>query len=334
MESDTGKVLKIRAIALVSGGLDSILAVKVIQEQGVEVEGIAFETPFFSVQSAVDACNKIDIPLTVADITSDHLVMLRAPRYGYGRNMNPCIDCHIMMLRKAGEMMEAQGADFIITGEVMGQRPMSQGKQSLHVVAKRSGYQDFIVRPLSARLLPETKPEREGKLDRPRMLDIQGRGRKRQMEMADRYRITEYATPAGGCLLTDPGFARRLRDLFAHCSDLEIRDLEFLKVGRHLRLNDKTKIIAGRKKVENEVIDMMSLDRDIVIMVRDFPGPTVLVPNGCEKGDLRLAAGICALYSDAPGGVKTVAECRTGGGFVSNLEIFPAAKEVAQKLLI
>ena len=310
-----------------------MLAVKIVQEQGIEVQGVAFETPFFSADRALEACKTIGLPLSVVDITREHLVMLRAPRYGYGRNMNPCIDCHILMLKKAGEKMESENADFIFTGEVLGQRPMSQGKQSLHVVAKRSGYQEYIVRPLSAGLLPETKPEMEGKIDRRRLLDIQGRGRKRQIELADRYQLTGYAKPAGGCLLTDPGFAKRLRDLFAHDSDLEIRDIELLKVGRHFRLNDKTKIIAGRKKMENMIIEKLSQDRDIVISTMDFPGPTVLVPYGCEKEDLQLAAGICVLYSDAPGDVKTLAECRMGGA-VSHVDILPAEKEVIRKLLI
>jgi len=235
--------------------------------------------------------------------------------------------------KKAGEKMESENADFIFTGEVMGQRPMSQGKQSLHVVAKRSGYQEYIVRPLSAGLLPETKPEMEGKIDRRKLLDIQGRSRKRQIELADRYHLTGYAKPAGGCLLTDPGFAKRLRDLFAHDSDLEIRDIELLKVGRHLRLNDKTKLIAGRKKMENVVIRDLSQDRDTVIEVRGFPGPTVLVPYGCENEVLQLAAGICALYSDAPGDMKTVTECRKGG-IVRCVDVSPVEKEVVQKLLI
>ncbi len=325
--------MKVKGIALISGGLDSILAVKVVQEQGIEVQGVAFETPFFSADRALEACKAIGLPLSVVDITREHLVMLRAPRYGYGRNMNPCIDCHILMLKKAGEKMESENADFIFTGEVLGQRPMSQGKQSLHVVAKRSGYQEYIVRPLSAGLLPETKPEMEGKIDRQRLLDIQGRSRKRQMELAGRYQLTSYSKPAGGCLLTDPGFAKRLRDLFAHDSDLEIRDLELLKVGRHLRLNDKTKIIVGRKKIENAAIRDLSQDHDTMIEVRDFPGPTVLVPYGCKKENLQLAAGICVLYSDAPGDVKTPVECRTGGR-VSHVDILPAEKEVVRKLLI
>ncbi|TFG93847.1 MAG: DUF814 domain-containing protein [Syntrophobacterales bacterium] len=333
MESYAGKILKIKGIALMSGGLDSVLAVKVMQEQGIEVQGVAFETPFFGSERAVEASRAIDLPLTVVDITEEHLVMLRAPRYGYGRNMNPCIDCHILMLKKAGEMMEARGADCILTGEVLGQRPMSQGKQSLHVVAKRSGYQPYIIRPLSARLLPETMPETEGKVDRSRLLDIQGRGRKRQMEMADRYRITGYATPAGGCLLTDQGFSKRLRDLFAHDKNMEIRDLELLKVGRHLRLNDETKIIVGRKQRENAIIMELSEDHDIVIRMRDLPGPTVLVPYGCGEEDLRRAADICALYSHAPVDLNAVVEWCTGGT-ARYVEVVPTGEEGVPKLII
>lgn len=325
--------MKVKGIALISGGLDSVLAVKVMQEQGIEMEGVAFETPFFSAERAVEVSRAIDLPLTVVDITEEHLHMLRAPRYGYGRNMNPCIDCHILMLRKAGEIMEARGGDCILTGEVLGQRPMSQGKQSLHIVAKRSGYQPYIIRPLSARLLPETVPEMEGKVDRSRLLDIQGRGRKRQMEMADRYRIAGYTTPAGGCLLTDPGFSKRLRDLFAHNENMGIRDLELLKVGRHLRLNDGTKIIIGRKQKENEIIRNLSRGDDVVMRMRAFPGPTVLVPYGCAENDLQRAAGICAFYSDAPAGSKAAVECHTGGD-VRYIEILPAEEEEVRRLIL
>ncbi|MBN2396829.1 MAG: tRNA 4-thiouridine(8) synthase ThiI, partial [Deltaproteobacteria bacterium] len=199
--------------------------------------------------------------------------------------------------------------------------------------AKRSGYQPYIIRPLSARLLPETALETEGKVDRSRLLDIQGRGRKRQMEMADRYRITGYTTPAGGCLLTDPVFSKRLRDLFAHDKNMAIRDLELLKVGRHLRLNGETKIIVGRKQRENEIIRGLLEDHDVVLRMRDLPGPTVLVPYGCDEEDLHRAAGICALYSRAKPAVKAVVECRTGE-IIRHIEIVPAEAEGAQSLMI
>jgi len=310
-----------------------MLAVKIVQEQGIAVQGVAFETPFFSADRAAKACRAIDLPLNVVDITEEHLVMLRAPRYGYGRNMNPCIDCHILMLKKAGEIMESEGADFIITGEVLGQRPMSQGKQSLHIVAKRSGYQEYILRPLSAKLLPETKPEIEGMIDRTKLLDIQGRGRKRQLELADTFRLKGYAKPAGGCLLTDPGFANRFRDLLAHDDNPGIRDIQLLKVGRHFRLSEKTKIVVGRKQRENAIIEELSRDEDMIITVKNFPGPTVLVPYGCEENELQVAAAICVLYSDAPEDSKTSAECVRGAS-LSRLDICPAQKDMVQKLLI
>ena len=293
--------MKVKGIGLLSGGLDGILAVKIIQEQGIDVEGVAFETPFFSAAKARNAADQIGIPLVIIDITEEYLVMLKAPRYGYGKNMNPCLDCHTLMLRKAGRRMEATGADFLFTGEVLGQRPMSQTKQSLHIVAKNSGYEGYIVRPLSAKLLPETILEKEGRVDREKLLDIQGRGRKRQIEMARDYGITSYPPPAGGCLLADPMFSKRLRDLFEYEANYTVRDIELLKVGRHIRINSVTKIIVGRNKRDNLVIQNLSRDGDSILKMKDFPGPIVLIPYGCDNEEtLRCAAAICVLYSDAP----------------------------------
>ena len=304
--------MKVKGLSLFSGGLDSILAVKVIQEQGIDVVALSFTTPFFSAEKAVAAARNIDLPLLIDDITDEHLVMLRSPRYGYGRNMNPCIDCHALMLKKAGEKMVELGADFIFTGEVLGQRPMSQTKQSLHIVAKNSGFEPFVVRPLSAKLLPIIMVEEKGLVDRARLLDIQGRGRKRQMALACRYGITEYNNPAGGCLLTDPLFSRRLRDLFEHTARPAVRDIELLKYGRHFRINEATKVIVGRNRKENEMLLKFYAPTDIVITTRDYPGPVTLIPAGCDQAFLARAASLCVSYSDAPkdGGVTTV--CRMG----------------------
>ena len=323
-----------KGIALFSGGLDSILAFKVIAEQGIAVSGITFETPFFSAAKARLTAERIGLPLTVLDITEEHLQMLHAPRYGYGRNMNPCIDCHTLMLRIAGRRMQEEGADFVFTGEVLGERPMSQGKQSLYVVAKNSGYADRILRPLSARLLPETEPERSGKVDRDRLCDIQGRGRKRQMEMAAHYGITSYPPPAGGCLLTDPIFSRRLRDLFDHHRDYEIRDIDLLKVGRHLRLDEKTKAIVGRNAADNETIERLAKRGDALIRIDSFPGPTVLVPGGGDERTRLLAAGICARYCDGPRDRELVASCIRGGSATSSLRIRAVIPAEAERLLI
>ena len=327
-DTDKGLALKTKAIALFSGGLDSILAFKVIAEQGIEVSGITFETPFFGAAKARLTAERIGLPLAVLDITAEHLRMLRAPRYGYGRNMNPCIDCHTLMLQIAGRRMEEEGADFVFTGEVLGERPMSQGKQSLYVVAKNAGYPDRILRPLSAKLLPETEPERSGKVDRSRLCDIQGRGRKRQMEMAVHYGITSYPPPAGGCLLTDPIFSRRLRDLFDH-HDHEIRDIDLLKVGRHFRLDEKTKAIVGRNAMDNETIERMATRGDALIRIDSFPGPTVLVPGGGDEATRLLAAGICARYCDGPRDRELVAGCLRDGNATSLtvLAVIPAEVE-------
>ena len=325
--------MSVTGIALVSGGLDSICAVKVLQEQGINIIGIAFETPFFGAGRARKAAEEIGIPLVVLTITDDHLAMLRAPRYGYGKNLNPCIDCHILMVKKAGDIMKERGGDFVSTGEVLGQRPMSQGKQSLHIVASRSGYDGYVLRPLSARLLPATIPEEEGRVDRERLLDIQGRSRKRQLAMAAHYGITSYSSPAGGCLLTDPVFARRMRDLFAQRGGMETRDIELLKTGRHLRLSDDIKIIVGRKEGENKILEHLAEGRDSIIWMRDFPGPTVLVPGGCGDDAVMRAAAICALYSDAPADEEVVALCRRDDSSFP-VTVTAAVKDEVSRLII
>jgi len=324
----------VKAIALFSGGLDSIISVKVVQEQGIEVLGLTFRTPFFGAGKARAAADMIGLPLRVLDITEEHLRVVRAPRYGYGKNMNPCIDCHTLMLRIAGEKMEEWGYDFVFTGEVLGQRPMSQSRQMLHVVAKNSGYADRILRPLSARLLPETLPEREGRVDRERLLDISGRGRKRQMEMAERYGIRSYSNPAGGCLLTDPMFSRRLKDLFAHRSDFTTRDLELLSAGRHIRIDERHKVIVGRNQRDNQALESLLDERDAVFQMRDFPGPLCMLPGGGPEEACSSAAAICAAYGDAPkdAGEVTV-KCRRGGE-TTLLRVTPADKRELQGKMI
>ena len=283
-----------------------MLAAKVVQEQGIEVIGMTFVTPFFTAEKARAAARREAIRLEEVDITEEHLIMLRAPRYGYGRNMNPCIDCHALMLKTAGNKMKELGADFLITGEVLGQRPMSQTRQSLHVVAKQSGFEDVIVRPLSARLLPETVPEKEGKIDRSRLLAIQGRGRKTQLEMAGKYGITDFSNPAGGCLLTDPNFSKRLSDLFKHQSDFQVRDLELLKTGRHIRISDEVRSLWQRTKRNTR--PSSAYVKHIILMPRIIrthrPGFRQKQP-----GALKAAASICARYSDAPRDQRIDIEC-------------------------
>jgi tRNA U34 2-thiouridine synthase MnmA/TrmU len=289
----------VKAIVLFSGGLDSMLSAELVRRQKIDVLCLTFTTPFFNAQKAQAAARLLNLPLAVEDITAEHLKMLKSPRYGYGRNMNPCIDCHTLMLKIAGGKMEENGYDFIITGEVLGQRPMSQNKQSLYVVAKNSGYPDYILRPLSARLLDPIKAERENLIDRSQLLSIQGRGRKDQIKMATDFGIKDYAPPAGGCLLTDPMFTRRLRDLFSHQEDHDIHDLDLLKYGRHFRADDQGKIIVGRNNSDNEKLRELSKDNDLVLFMADFPGPHVVIPHG-NVALLPLAASLCVRYSDAP----------------------------------
>jgi tRNA-specific 2-thiouridylase len=244
----------IRALGLCSGGLDSILAGLVLRQQGIEVAWITFETPFFSAAKARAASRMTGIPLTVQDITPVYLKMLRNPACGYGKHMNPCMDCHTLMFRLAGEWMQARGFDFLFSGEVAGQRPMSQTKPSLRYVEKHSGFDGYILRPLSARGLPETIPEKKGWVDRTRLLDLNGRSRKPQIRLAAEFGVRDYPAPAGGCLLTDPGYARRLKDLFGHQRRIETTDLELLKYGRHFRLDAATKTIVGRTQKDNQQI--------------------------------------------------------------------------------
>lgn len=301
----------VKAIALFSGGLDSILAVELIRRQNIEVSCLTFVTPFFTALKARNIIRQISLPLMVEDITVEHLKMLKAPRYGYGKNMNPCIDCHTLMLHIAGRKMEETGSHFIITGEVLGQRPMSQNKQSLYVVAKNSGYADYILRPLSAKLLPPIKAERENLVDRSQLLSLQGRGRKEQMKLAADFGITNIAPPAGGCLLTDPMFSRRLRDLFLHHGDRKIRDIELLKYGRHFRIRENLKVIVGRNNADNESLTKMATADDLVLTMTSFPGPFVLVPYG-KDSDKEIAASLCVRYSDAPDNTQTDVLCSRG----------------------
>ena len=289
----------VAGIALFSGGLDSILAVRLLQDQNIHIEAVAFTTPFFGADTAEKHVRQLGVGLHVIDITEQHFTMLKSPRYGYGKHMNPCIDCHALMFRQAGSLMEKMGAHFIFSGEVLGERPMSQNKNSLHIVARLSGFEDYILRPLSAQLLPVTKPEQEGLVDREKLLAIQGRSRKPQIELARRFGITEYPGPAGGCKLTADGFSSRLKDLLAHDENPDRRDLELLSLGRHLRIHDGCKIIVGRNMKENSRINELSCSRDTVLTTEAVPGPTVLVPGGAADDTLMRAASICARYSDA-----------------------------------
>jgi len=285
---------KIKAVALFSGGLDSILAVKLIQEQGIEVKGVNFKTPFFGLDEAFVIAKDLDINLEIIDITEELLKILKKPKYGFGKNMNPCIDCHTLMFKKAGEYMNKIGASFILSGEVLGERPMSQNRNSLNIIERESGFEGRILRPLSALLLAETIPEKEGLVDRNKLLDISGRSRKRQMELAAKMGIKDYPSPAGGCKLTEPAFSKRLRDLFFTQESFSIKEIELLKLGRHFRLSKDIKLVVGRNKEENEQLQNFFQEGDFLFKAKNLKGPVSLLKRG-SKGNNELIDKSCRI---------------------------------------
>lgn len=290
----------IRALGLCSGGLDSMLAALVLRDQGIEVTWITFETPFFLAQKAREASELTGVPLMVRNITPVYLKMLKNPPVGYGKHMNPCMDCHTLMFKLAGEEMRVQGFNFLFSGEVLQQRPMSQTRSSLQYVAKHSGLADLIVRPLTAQHLPESMPEKRGWVDRSRLLNFAGRSRKPQIALAAHYGITKYPTPAGGCLLTDKGYSDRLRDLFAHQENPTETELHLLKLGRHFRLSPDAKLIIGRTQEENEQLSgYINPEADYILKTNDYPGPTAILSERATPEEVRLAAALCAGYSKA-----------------------------------
>ena len=285
-----------RALAMVSGGLDSILAAKLVKDQGVEVIGICFKSHFFNEENAKRMVEQIGIKLEVVDFSKEHFEMVKHPKNGYGKNMNPCIDCHAMMMKYCGELLERFNADFIITGEVLNQRPMSQNKNALNKVKKESGIGEKILRPLCAKNLDETEMEKSGLVDREKLLDIEGRNRKVQMELAEKWGIKDYPSPAGGCKLTEPNYSKRLKDILKSNGDATERELELLKIGRHFRVSEKAKIISTRTADECEIMKKLLSKDDMIFLARDFKGSMVVAIGDISEEDIELAAKVTARY--------------------------------------
>jgi tRNA U34 2-thiouridine synthase MnmA/TrmU len=295
-----------KAIALLSGGLDSTLAAKLVLEQGIELEALNFLTVFctctnrgetcLASQKAVDA---LGIPLKVFNVSEEYLDVVKHPKHGYGSNMNPCIDCRIFMMKKAKAYLEETGASFIVTGEVLGERPMSQRRDAMRLIEKEAGLDGLVLRPLSAKLLSASIPEKEGWVDREKLLKIQGRSRKPQIQLADHFGIRDYPCPAGGCLLTDPGFAQRMRDLNRYHPDFLLNDVHLLKMGRHFRLSPHLKLVVGRNEEENQKIQTFSQEGDILFKVSRYPGPLSLLRGEAEEGEVEKAAAITVRYGKA-----------------------------------
>ncbi|MCK9376934.1 MAG: tRNA 4-thiouridine(8) synthase ThiI [Syntrophobacterales bacterium] len=303
----------VRALGLFSGGLDSMLAAAVLRAQGIEVTLICFVTPFFGAERARESAAHLNLPLRVVDFTEKFLPLIYDPPHGWGRGHNPCIDCHTLMIREAGAMMAAEGFDLVFTGEVLGQRPMSQNRGSLNLIARDSGIAERLLRPLSAKSLKATQPEVLGRVDRERLLNLSGRGRKRQIALAEEYGIKRYPAPAGGCLLTDPGYARRLKELLARVGEATRQELELLKWGRQFRLPGGAKAVVGRTQRENEALLSLKTPADFLVKVEEYPGPLVLVGGAASDADREAAAGLAAAYSDAPEGTPVTATAGNGG---------------------
>ena len=291
---------KRRAIALFSGGLDSTLAAWLVKKQGVEVIALNVDIGFGSTKSKLEhmqnMCDQIGVELRTLDIRDQYLrEILFNPKYGYGKNFNPCIDCHGNMFKIAKGLMEPWGADFLISGEVVGQRPMSQRRDALDIVTKLSETDDLLLRPLSAKALPPTLPEREGWVDREQLLGITGRNREVQLKLAEEIGLKDFEKPGGGCLLTDENFSKKLAE-FVKYDTLEVEDIALLKCGRHLRLPDGAKLVVGRHQEDNAMIDAAITPKYRKIRLLDATGPVAAVSANATDADKALAAKITATY--------------------------------------
>jgi tRNA U34 2-thiouridine synthase MnmA/TrmU len=294
-----------KAIALYSGGLDSTLAILQMKRYGVDVTAITFLNHFGCDISDRSSCSKdpfaasvkFDFQVKLSHLSDKFLEIVKNPKFGHGKNMNPCVDCRILMLKEAKQMMELLGADFLITGEVLGQRPMSQRKDCFPLIDREAGVDGLVVRPLTGRLLKAAIPEQKGIIKREWLLDFRGRSRKPQMALADELGLTEYPSPAGGCLLTDPVYSYRLRDLLDSNSDPDFREINFLRVGRHFRLSPDTKIVVGRTKEENEIIKTLLSPGDPVIRVLGYGSPLTVILGKVTEEAIYVAASLCARYS-------------------------------------
>jgi tRNA U34 2-thiouridine synthase MnmA/TrmU len=299
---------KLKALGLLSGGLDSTLAVKLILDQGIDVEAVNFVSPFCLCGrggcGAAEAARKLSVPLRVINVGEDYLRIVRRPRYGYGKNMNPCIDCRIFMLKKAKKCAKEMGAAFIFTGEVLDQRPMSQHRKTMDLIEEKAGLKGKILRPLSAKLLQETETETRGLVNREKLLDIEGRSRRKQIEIAEKIGLREYPCPAGGCLLTYREFASKVRDLFDHRKKVSLKDIALLKVGRHFR-SGRNKIIVGRNEGENKILLQLREEQDYSFEAKGCGSPITLLQGPKTKKAVEEAARLTAYYSDQKvGGVE------------------------------
>lgn len=298
-----------RALGLFSGGLDSILAAKVIQRQGVEVLAINFTSPFFGCSPVLDGepvaaryAERYGIPFRSIPLGEAFLEMLRHPRHGYGSALNPCIDCKAFMLRCTKSLMDEHQADFVFTGEVVGQRPMSQRLDTLNLINRESGLDGLLLRPLSAKYLKTTIPEAEGWVKRQELPAIRGRGRKDQMRLAVELGVDDYPQPGGGCLLAEESYIPKVKDLLDHQQQPLVRDFHLLRTGRHFRLSEQCKLVVGRDSSDNEQVLAAIGVGETTLRWADGGGPLVLLVGAADQAVLSLAGRILLRYTKAPKG--------------------------------
>lgn len=306
-----------RGIVLISGGLDSLLAARVLIEQNIEIIGLYFVLPFVEPDAdptllpPVQIANINNIDVQVERCGSDYIEIIRNPEHGYGKHANPCIDCHIYFIRKAADLMKEMGADFVATGEVVGQRPMSQMRHTMNRIEKRAGLAGRLLRPLSAKLLKPTIPEQEGIVNRELLHGISGRGRKIQLMLAEKYNITGYISPSGGCLFTDTYISKRVKDLIGGQGSVEPVDFFLLTVGRHFRLHASAKIIVSRNETENRMLEKYRHASDYFFLPA-FKGPAVYVRGEISENDMEKVCGIMLRYGKLEGSLPQASVYRKG----------------------
>jgi len=291
-----------RAVALFSGGLDSALAVRILQEQGFEVEALNIRTTFDCCKTAAAReAAELGVRLTVRSVADDYVELIQRPSHGYGKGVNPCVDCRIYMCRMAKRMMNEVGACTVITGEVLGQRPMSQKRRDLEVISRESGLEGWLLRPLSAKLLSPTEPELRGLVDRQRLYDFVGRGRGKLIELAVRLRIRNIPSPSTGCALTELNFAPRVRDLMEFDAQATRRDFELLNIGRHFRFRPQTKVVVGRDAEENAALRLFAAAEDMpdtaLLEPANFVGPDAFVVGQVTDEALQFAGALMLRYT-------------------------------------
>ena len=329
----------IKAIGLLSSGLDSTLALAHMHRLGYRVAVYHFANGVHAAlhtgrgkPMALAAAERLGVPVEVIDNSAELLQVVKHPDHGYGKNMNPCIDCRILMFRMAFARMKAEGGLFLFTGEVVGQRPMSQRRQAMELIDRAAGVEGLVVRPLCGKLLPPTIPEREGWVSRDDLMDLSGRSRKPQIALARQWGIGEYESPAGGCLLTDPGYALRLRDALRF-GDVDVREMQLLKVGRHFRLSPESRAILGRDADDCRRLAELLTPGDVTLEARDMPGPLATIRGAAAPEVVRRTAALVLRYAKAGAGSDHVVTIRRDDQ-VEEIAVAPATEDEAQGVLI